>query len=334
MAKALRTIGVGIALIGLTACQVLPSVSTPFSERSDAPCRVFEPGPAPYVPPFPSDCATLILLDSGVRYIPIMQGNPLGAQPDAGAIITVQYEAFLADTGALVDSSYARGAAGTYDMSDLIQGWANAMQVMRPGDEGLVFVPSDLAFGAEGIEGAIPPNADLVYRMRLESFVPGPPEPVEVAKGPAPDAEAVAETIVEPLGPDMQAWQTYYPWTGDQDGVVTQSSGLSYIVLEEGPGALPIATEADTVWVHYEVRLAETSDLVDSSWVNGGPALFEVNTLVAGVTEALTLMSPGDRLLAHIPSELAYGEVGAGDRVPPDADLLYQLVLLEIQAPE
>lgn len=334
MAKALRTIGVGLALTGLSACQSLPSVSTPFSERSDAACPVLAPGPAPYAPPFPSDCATLSVLDSGVRYIPIMQGSPTGAQPDAGATVTVQYEAFLADTGVLVDSSYARGESSSYDMADLIEGWADAMQAMRPGDEGLIFVPSNLAFGSEGIEGAIPPNADLVYRVRLDSFVPGPPEPVEVAKVPAPETEAVAETIVEPLGPDMQAWQTYFPWTGDRDGVVTLPSGLSYVVLEEGPGALQIATAADTVWVHYEVRLAETSDLVDSSWVNGGPALFEVDTLVPGVTEALTLMSPGDRLLAHIPSELAYGEVGAGDRVPPGADLLYQLVLLEIETPE
>jgi len=55
-----------------------------------------------------------------------------------------------------------------------------------------------------------------------------------------------------------------------------------------------------------------------------------VGTLIPGITEALTLMRPGDRYLVHIPSELAYGEAGAGEDIPPNADLMFQLILLEI----
>ena len=133
---------------------------------------------------------------------------------------------------------------------------------------------------------------------------------------------------------DMAAWQAYFPWDGDRERVNTLPSGLSYVWLERGPDDVRTAIASDRVVVHYEGRLAETSEFFDSSWANGEPAIFGVTQLIPGVTEALTLMRPGDRLLAHIPADIAYGASGAGDAVPPNADLMFQLVLLQIQPNE
>ena len=98
---------------------------------------------------------------SGVRYIPITNGDINAGSPKRDATIVVNYEAYLAETGALIDSSYTRGESSVYDMSDLIDGWAEALQLMNPGDEWLVFVPAGEAFGSE-------PLGDLVYRVELE----------------------------------------------------------------------------------------------------------------------------------------------------------------------
>ena len=87
---------------------------------------------------------------SGVRYIPIRNGDIAGGSPGTDATIVVHYEAFLAGNGALIDSSYARGETSVYDMGDLIDGWAEAVRLMNPGDEWLVFVPASEAFGDQG----------------------------------------------------------------------------------------------------------------------------------------------------------------------------------------
>lgn len=366
MARGLHRIGFGIgltALAALSACQSLPSVPTSIFAGTQTECPILSPGPAPYQAPFPVDCRGMNKLASGVRYIPIVNGNQADGSPGMDATIVVHYEAFLADQGTLIDSSYARGETSVYEMTDLIDGWAAAVRLMNPGDEWLVYVPAAEAFGAQGISDVIPPNADLVYRVNLQGYLtaaslstvkmgPGKQSgdglmpPQEAAEAEAPQSEPITlaepnpaatmspDGIVEPLGPDMAAWQAFYPWDDTRAAVTSLPSGLSYIWLERGPEDVRTAIETDRVVVHYEGRLAETSGFFDSSWANGEPASFGVTQLIPGVTEALTLMRPGDRLLAHIPADMAYGARGAGDAVPPNADLMFQLVLLQIQPTE
>ena len=352
MQRIFRGLGFGFGLAALSACQSLPAVPTTIFSGTEPACPQLEPGPAPFTAPFPADCRTMNQTASGVRYIPIRNGDIAGGSPGLDATIVVHYEAFLANTGSLIDSSYARGESSVYEMNQLIDGWAEAVRLMNPGDEWLVFVPSAEAFGDQSVGDAIPPNADLVYRVALEGFLSAKalseastaetaPEtpPVEPKAPIAPPVDRSVTTmtedgIVEPLGPDMAAWQAYFPWDGDRERVNTLPSGLSYVVLERGPTDVRTAIESDQVLVHYEGRLAETSDFFDSSWSNQEPALFGVDALIPGITEALTLMRPGERFLVHIPADLAYGSAGAGDAVPANADLMFQLVLLQIQPTE
>lgn len=314
--------------LALTGCASLPDVSMPgaifAAEGSE--CPDLTPGPAPFVPPFPESCRSMNKTATGVKYIPITNGDVLAKTPGGDATIVVNYEAFLAETGVPIDSSYARGESSVFQMSALIDGWAEAIKLMNPGDEWLVFVPSEQAFGTDALGDLIPPNSDLVYRVELEGFL-SEFELEEAAAAPRREPPTFS-------GPDMAAWQANLPWDAARPGVTTLPSGVSLVVLERGPmeGATP--TPDDIVRIHYEGRLAETSAFFDSSWSGGGPAEFRVGSLIPGFTEALTYMHPGDRLLVHIPSQLAYGERGSGDAIPPNADLMFQIIMLDIVSAE
>ena len=110
--------------------------------------------------------------------------------------------------------------------------------------------------------------------------------------------------------------------------VTTTESGLQYEVLAEGSGPKPSAT--DTVVTHYHGTLLDGT-IFDSSVDRGSPASFPVNRVIAGWTEALQMMGVGSKWRLVIPPELAYGERGAGGAIPPNATLVFEVELLEIQ---
>lgn len=301
----------------------MPTVPASIFSAEGSACPQLPTGPAPYEPPFPEDCRSMNRTASGVKYIPIVNGDVMAETPGPDATIVVNYEAFLAETGKLIDSSYEREDSSVFPIADLIDGWAEAVRLMNPGDEWLVFVPAEQAFGAEALGDLIPPNSDLVYRVQLEGFLSQFELDQAATVKPSPERAL-------PSGPDMAAWQANLPWDPDAAGVTTLPSGLSLVVLERGPMTGTPPSEDDLVRIHYEGRLAETSAFFDSSWSAGGPADFRVGSLIPGFTEALTYMHPGDRFLVHIPAALAYGERGAGELIPPDAELMFQIIMLEI----
>lgn len=115
-----------------------------------------------------------------------------------------------------------------------------------------------------------------------------------------------------------------------KEGVVTTASGLQYMVLKEGDGPTPTAT--DRVTVHYRGTLLDGSEF-DSSFSGGKPATFQVRGVIAGWTEALQLMKVGNKYRLFIPSKLAYRERGAGQKIGPNAMLIFEVELLGIEKP-
>lgn len=111
-----------------------------------------------------------------------------------------------------------------------------------------------------------------------------------------------------------------------KEGVKTTASGLQYTVEKEGTGAKPTAT--DRVKVHYTGRLLNGT-VFDSS-VERGPAEFGVNEVIKGWTEALQLMPVGSKWKLYIPSDLAYGDRGAGADIKPGSTLVFDVELLDI----
>jgi FKBP-type peptidyl-prolyl cis-trans isomerase FklB len=108
--------------------------------------------------------------------------------------------------------------------------------------------------------------------------------------------------------------------------VKATSSGLQYKVITMGKGAKPAAT--DRVKVHYHGTTID-GVVFDSSVERGEPATFGLNQVIAGWTEGLQLMPEGSKFIFYIPSELAYGDRGAGGDIKPGATLIFEVELLE-----
>ncbi len=113
-----------------------------------------------------------------------------------------------------------------------------------------------------------------------------------------------------------------------KDGVVTLPSGLQYKILTEGTGPKPTAT--DSVSCNYRGTLISGTEF-DSSYKRGQPASFPVNGVIKGWTEALQLMPVGSKWQLFVPSELGYGDRGAGSDIGPGATLIFEVELLSIQ---
>tara|TARA_B100001741_G_C16378679_1_gene516734 strand:+ start:73 stop:750 length:678 start_codon:yes stop_codon:yes gene_type:complete len=112
-----------------------------------------------------------------------------------------------------------------------------------------------------------------------------------------------------------------------KEGVITTESGLQYEILVSGNGAKP--TTNDQVTVHYHGMLTDGT-VFDSSIERGSPATFGVTQVIKGWTEALQLMSVGDKWKLTIPANLAYGDQGAGGMIGPGATLIFEVELLGI----
>lgn len=113
------------------------------------------------------------------------------------------------------------------------------------------------------------------------------------------------------------------------DGVVTTASGLQYRLLKSGTGAKPKAK--DTIKVHYEGTFLDGT-VFDSSYNRGEPAIFQLDQVIPGWTEALQLFPIGTTAELFVPSKLGYGEAGAGP-IPPNALLKFKIELLGIEKP-
>lgn len=115
-----------------------------------------------------------------------------------------------------------------------------------------------------------------------------------------------------------------------KDGVTTLESGLQYEVVNAAPEGNPKPTATDTVSVHYHGTLTDGS-VFDSSVERGTPAEFPVNAVIAGWTEALQLMSVGDKWKLTIPAELAYGAQSPSPKIPANSALVFDVELLDIK---
>jgi FKBP-type peptidyl-prolyl cis-trans isomerase FklB len=112
-----------------------------------------------------------------------------------------------------------------------------------------------------------------------------------------------------------------------KEGVVVLPSGLQYKILVKGDGPSP--KPEDKVSVHYTGTLIDGTKF-DSSYDRNAPAVFGVTQVIKGWTEALQLMHVGDKWQLFIPSDLAYGETGAGGVIGPGEVLIFEVELLSI----
>jgi len=116
----------------------------------------------------------------------------------------------------------------------------------------------------------------------------------------------------------------------ERDGVSSTESGLQYEVLTAADDGEKPSID-DTVTVHYAGTLIDGTEF-DSSIARGEPASFPLKGVIPGWTEGLQLMNVGSKFRFVIPSDLAYGDRGAGQNIGPGETLVFEVELLEIQA--
>jgi FKBP-type peptidyl-prolyl cis-trans isomerase len=129
-------------------------------------------------------------------------------------------------------------------------------------------------------------------------------------------------------GKNKEEGAAFLAKNGKREGVTTTKSGLQYEVLKKGDGAKPAAT--DTVKVHYHGTLLNGT-VFDSSVERGEPTTFPLNGVIPGWTEGVQLMNVGSKFKFAIPSDLAYGDRGAGGDIGPGATLIFEVELLAIE---
>jgi FKBP-type peptidyl-prolyl cis-trans isomerase FklB len=127
---------------------------------------------------------------------------------------------------------------------------------------------------------------------------------------------------------NLAASEAFFKENAKRDGVVSLPSGLQYKILQASAGPKP--GPEDRVRVHYEGRLLDGT-IFDSSYERGEPAVFQLNRVIRGWTEAVQLMPVGSIWELYIPPDLAYGPQGAGQQIAPNSTLIFKVELLGIE---
>ena len=239
-----------------------------------------------------------VTTDSGLQYEIINRGS--GEQPQMGDKVTVHYSGYLNDSAKTkFDSSLDRDQPFTFKLGkgQVIPGWDEGISLLSVGDKAVLNIPAHLAYGERGAGGIIPPNANLIFEVELLSFET--PDPI--------------------IAFDVSGKDT-----------ITTDSGLKYIIVQEGEGVTPYASQF--VSVHYTGYLTD-GNIFDSSIDRGEPIAFPVGVgrVIPGWDEGLMLLNKGAKARLIIPSQLGYGEQGAGNFIPPNATLIFDVELLEIK---
>ena len=133
---------------------------------------------------------------------------------------------------------------------------------------------------------------------------------------------------MEPLKKENEAkGKAFLEANKKKEGVITTASGLQYKVIKMGTGPKP--TINDKITAHYHGTLIDGT-VFDSSVERGQPASFPVSGVIPGWTEALQLMPVGSKWTLYLPSNLAYGERGAGGKIGPNSTLIFDVELISI----
>lgn len=173
--------------------------------------------------------------------------------------------------------------------------------------------------------------------VSLASVIAGITDAMEGNPSAVPEAElsAAFQEIMARMEEEQKAasadviaaGENFLKENGQRLEVTVTDSGLQYEVLTQGIGEKP--TAESTVSCHYHGTLIDGT-VFDSSVERGQPAEFPVSGVIAGWTEALQLMNVGSKYRLYVPSELAYGERGAGGAIGPYQTLVFDVELLAV----
>jgi len=178
----------------------------------------------------------------------------------------------------------------------------------------------DTGLVSQGLKDAITGEKSLMSDDELQTVISALQTQLKQKQEEAQEA-AAAE--------NKERGEAFLAENGKKAGVVTLPSGLQYKIITAGQGKKPVAS--DTVLCNYKGTFLDGTEF-DSSAAAGKPVPFEVKSIIPGFQEALLLMPVGSKWQIFVPSNLAYGERGAGGVIGPNATLIFDLELVSIQA--
>lgn len=177
-------------------------------------------------------------------------------------------------------------------------------------------------------------KASGINKLDIDSFTKAVKDVMDGAKPEMTydEAKGVLNSFFSKLQEDKlnlnkKAGEEFLAINKEKPGVVTLPSGLQYQILKKGEGSIPKAT--DQVTCHYHGTLID-GRVFDSSVDRGQPATFGVTQVIPGWVEALQMMPVGSKWRLFIPSNLAYGERGAGESIEPNSALIFDVEILNI----
>lgn len=200
----------------------------------------------------------------------------------------------------------------------------------------LLKTEKDSASYALGISVGQSLEAQNLSNINTELFLKGLKEITEKKKVQLTDAQVM--NIITAYAAKMHELRTqaniaagkkFLEANGKRPGVVTLPDGLEYEVLKAGTDTIK-PTLADKVTCHYHGTLIDGT-VFDSSVDRGEPVTFPLNGVIKGWQEALQLMTIGSKWKIYLPSDLAYGNKGAGEKIGPGATLVFTVELLGVQ---
>ena len=122
--------------------------------------------------PSAPDSSGKVTTASGLQYRVLSSGPADGRSPTRNDSVVVHYRGTLTN-GTVFDSSIERGQPATFGVGQVIPGWTEALQLMKPGDVWMLRIPARLAYGNQAVGGNIPPNSDLIFEVHLLQIVGG-----------------------------------------------------------------------------------------------------------------------------------------------------------------
>jgi FKBP-type peptidyl-prolyl cis-trans isomerase len=247
---------------------------------------------------------------SGLQYVDDTKGS--GDAANMGDMVTIHFDAWMVDDaenqfndweGDTTKLAQSLGSSRQFNQplkfilgeNSPIKGIDEGIVGMQPGGTRTIIIPSDMAYGEQGM-GPIPPNTNLKIVVELIESK----EPVHVEM-----------------------------WDADTTDAQTTASGLQYIILEDGSGTQPVP--GDTVEVHYTGWL-EDGTKFDSSLERDETFVFVIGQgmVIKGWDEGIALLKEGSKARLIIPPHLGYGERAIG-LIPENSTLYFDVELIDVK---